>query len=67
MRGGLVRPHQRRVLPGPQLGRLWLLQGRPGGAHRPLEHEAQAEEAERTDPGGIPEPVLDGGIGSVFN
>lgn len=46
---------------------LWLLQGRPGGAHRPLEHEAQAEEAEKTDPRGIPEPVLDGGIGSVFN
>ena len=37
------------------------------GLYRPLEYEVQAEEAERTDPGGIPESVLDCGLAVGFN
>ena len=44
-----------------------FFQGGSGGLRSPLEHAPQAEEPERTDPGGIPESVLDGGIAASFN
>ena len=37
------------------------------GLYRPLEYEMQAEKTERTDPGGIPESVLDCGLAVGFN
>lgn len=49
------------------LKRLRVVQGQPRGLHRPLEHAEEAGQTERTDPGGIPEPVLAGGVAADFN
>ena len=64
---GAVRPHEGRVLPRSRLGRLRVVQGGPRGLHSPLEHSPQAEGTEGTDPGGVPRPVLDGGLVARFN
>lgn len=66
LRRGAVRAHEGRVLPGPRLERLRVVQSGFGGLHSPPEHAPQAEEAERTNTGGIPEPGLDGSIAASF-